>query len=91
MESFGKTVLAIGKPMESFAKTVLAIITAAVILWLGYHFFIQVPAAKRVYDRESRAEMNSLHKQQDALDHGRLDDYDAEKERYDKLRERQSP
>jgi hypothetical protein len=53
--------------MESFGKTVLAIVIAGVILWLGYHLFIEVPAARQARDREFRTYMDGVHRQQDAL------------------------
>ena len=74
--------------MESFGKTVLAILTAAVILWLGYHFLIQVPAGRRAEDREFRAYMDSMHRQQDALDRWSADGPDGKEGRADYYREK---
>ena len=54
--------------IESFGKTILAIVTAAVILWLGYHFSIELPAQRRAQGREFRAHMDSVHKQQQLFD-----------------------
>jgi hypothetical protein len=48
--------------MKSFGKTVLAMITAGIILWLGYHFLIEAPAA--------RLRMDSLNRRQQLLKQG---------------------
>ncbi len=54
--------------MKSFLGTVSAIVTSAVILWLGYHFVVEMPAAQRVDDARFRASMDAHKHTSELLD-----------------------